>query len=87
MMGIKISLLLTYKLEKPVKISISIYDKRGFVIKEICHSELVNQKAEWIWDGLTNGQTKSPTGLYMLIAEIIYSNGDVAFLKQPLVVY
>jgi len=75
------------QIEKPVKISISIYDKRGFVIKEICHSELVNQKAEWIWDGLTNGQTKSPTGLYMIIAEIIYSNGDVAFLKQPLVVY
>jgi len=75
------------QLEKPAKTSISIYDKRGVVIKEICHSELVNQQAEWIWNGLTNGQTKSPTGLYMLIAEIIDSYGEVSILKHPIVVY
>jgi len=78
---------ISLQIENPVKTSISIYDKKGGVIKEICRSELVNQKAEWIWDGLTDGQTKSPTGLYMLIAELIDSNGFVTFLKQPLVVY
>ena len=35
----------TIEVEKTVKASIKIYDKKGFVIREICHSELITHKA------------------------------------------
>jgi len=74
------------QIDKPAKTSISIYDKRGFVIKEICQSELVNHNAEWIWDGLDQNKRKLPIGIYMVVVEFIDKDGRQKVLKHPIVI-
>jgi gliding motility-associated-like protein len=74
------------QIDKSAKTSISIYDKRGFVIKEICQSELVNHNAEWIWDGLDQNKRKLPIGIYMVVVELIDKDGRQKVVKHPVVI-
>jgi hypothetical protein len=74
------------QIAKSAKTSISIYDKRGFVIKEICHSELVNHNAEWIWDGLDQNKRKLPIGIYMIVVKFIDKDGRQKVIKHPVVI-
>ena len=74
------------QIDKPAKTSISIYDKRGFIIKEICQAELVNQKAEWIWNGLDQNKRKLPIGIYMVVVEFIDKDGRQKVIKHPVVI-
>jgi len=74
------------QIKNSAKASISIYDKRGFIIKEIGHSELVNKKAEWIWDGLDQNKLKIPIGVYLVIIELIDNAGKQEVLRHPVVI-
>ena len=74
------------QIDKSAKTSISIYDKRGFVIKEICQSELVNHNAEWIWDGLDQNKRKLPIGIYMIVVKFIDKDGRQKVIKHPVVI-
>ena len=72
--------------EKASKTSISVYDNRGFIIKEICHSELVNQDAKWIWNGLDQNNIKLPISIYMVVIELIDKDGKQEVLRHPVVI-
>jgi len=74
------------QIAKSAKTSISIYDKRGLVIKEICQSELVNHNAEWIWDGLDQNKRKLPIGIYMIVVKFIDNDSQQNIIKHPVVI-
>ena len=76
---------ITIEVERTVKASIRIYDKKGFVIREICHSELITHKANWIWDGLHESNYELPMGIYMVVAELIDEEGNQNIVKHPAV--
>ena len=76
---------ITIEVERTVKASIGIYDKKGFVIREICHSELITHKANWIWDGLHESNYELPMGIYMVVAELIDAEGNHNIVKHPAV--
>ena len=75
----------TIVVKRSVKASIRIYDKKGFVIREICHSELITHKANWIWDGLHESNYELPMGIYMVVAELIDAGGNQNIVKHPAV--
>ena len=56
------------------------------MIKEICHSELVNQNAKWIWNGLDQNNFKLPIGIYVVVVELIDANGRQKVVKHPVVI-
>lgn len=74
------------QLKAPSKTKISIYDKSGLMIKEICNSELVNQNAKWIWNGLDQNNLKLPIGIYVVVVELIDANGGQKLVKHPVVI-
>ena len=76
---------ITIKVEKTVKTSIRIYDRKGFVIREICNSELITHKANWIWDGLHESNYELPIGIYLIVAELVDSEGNQNIVKHPTV--
>ena len=76
---------ITIDVEKIVKASIRIFDRKGFVIREICHSELITHKANWIWDGLHESYYELPIGIYMVVVELIDAEGNQNILKHPAV--
>lgn len=76
---------ITIEVEKIVKTSIRIYDRKGFVIREICSSELITHKANWIWDGLHESNYELPVGIYMIVAELVDSEGNQNIVKHPTV--
>jgi hypothetical protein len=84
--GAKDFTMIDLQIDNPAKTSISIYDKRGFVIKELCVSELVNQKAEWIWNGLDQNKRKLPVGIYLVVVEFIDKDGRQKVIKHPVVI-
>lgn len=84
--GAKDFTMIDLQIDNPSKTSISIYDKRGFVIKEICVSELVNHNAEWIWDGLDQNKRKLPIGIYMVVVDFIDKDGRQKVVKHPVVI-
>lgn len=73
---------ITTEVEKTVKTSIRIYDRKWFVIREICNSELITHKANWIWDGLHESNYELPIGIYMIVAELIDSEGNQNIVKH-----
>ena len=54
-------------------------------IREICHSELITHKANWIWDGLHESYYELPMGIYMVVAELIDARGNQNIVKHPAV--
>ena len=46
------------------------------MIREICHSELITHKANWIWDSLHESNYELPMGIYMVVAELIDAEGN-----------
>lgn len=73
-------------IEQPAQISISIYNKRGLLVNELCNSELINKKSTWVWNGLNQDNSLAPIGIYMLLVELIYEDGKREILKHPTVI-
>jgi len=77
---------ITIQVEDPAKASIHIYDKKGFMVREICKSKLIAQNAHWIWNGLDQENLKLPIGIYMAVVELIEAGGKQELLKHPVVI-
>ena len=73
--------------KNPVKINIHIYNKKGRVIRELCQSELITRKTQWIWDGLSEEKLELPMGIYMIVVELWSSKGKPEYLKHPVVIH
>tara|TARA_B100001142_G_scaffold241512_1_gene240517 strand:+ start:88 stop:399 length:312 start_codon:yes stop_codon:yes gene_type:complete len=76
---------ITIEIERPAKTSIHVYDKTGFIVSEICESELINQNAHWVWNGLDQNNLKLPVGLYMIVIELTKAEGKQEILRHPIV--
>lgn len=72
--------------KQPAKTTISIYNKRGFLVKELCNSELINTESTWIWNGVEQNNTLAPIGIYMLLVNLIYEDGKRELVRHPLVI-
>ena len=55
------------------------------MIREICSSELITHKANWIWDGLHESNYELPMGIYMVVADLIDAEENQNILKSPAV--
>ena len=73
--------------KNPVKTNIHIYNKKGRVIRELCQSELITRKTQWIWDGLSEEKLELPMGIYMIVVELWSSKGKPEYLKHPVVIH
>jgi hypothetical protein len=67
--------------------SITIYDERGRIIKDLVKNEYLGLSGSVIWDGITNSNQKASIGSYVLIFEAYHiSSGDVFSKKKAFVV-
>ncbi|RFM35377.1 lamin tail domain-containing protein [Chitinophaga silvisoli] len=65
---------------------ISIYNAAGRLVKTICNHFLLPAKGFFTWDGTDDAHNIAPTGIYVVFASLIHSEGDVQRWKLPLVV-
>ena len=63
------------EVKRPLKTSIIVLDKKGFVVGNICSSELITHQSHWIWDGLHENGNELPLGVYMIVAEFTAADG------------
>ncbi|MCS5662835.1 MAG: lamin tail domain-containing protein [Flavobacteriales bacterium] len=77
---------ITIQVEKPAKASVHIYDKKGFVVREVCESKLITANAHWVWNGLDEENLKLPIGIYMAVVALIEAGGKQELLKHPVVI-
>lgn len=63
-----------------------ILDENGLPVAEIGHSELLEPKSHWIWNGQgPDGNLLAP-GIYILSARFFHINGDVKQIKKAMVI-
>lgn len=79
--------IITLQPKAPVKATVYIYNKKGLIVQELCKSELITQKSNWIWNGLNEEKLDLPMGIYMIVVELWSSKGKPEYLKHPVVLY
>ncbi len=55
--------------------SVSIYNERGFMVRELVNNELAGTRGNWRWDGLGDAMQPLPMGHYILLAECFHVDG------------
>lgn len=73
------------EVKSPLKISIMVLDKKGFIVNNICGSELITHQSNWIWDGLHENGNELPLGVYMVVAEFTAADGKRELKRHPVV--
>ncbi|SFW39970.1 lamin tail domain-containing protein [Chitinophaga sancti] len=77
---------INYALPAPGYVAdISIYNAAGRLVKTICNHFLLPPKGFFTWDGTDEVHNIAPTGIYIVFASLIHSEGDVQRWKLPLV--
>lgn len=81
--GFEDILQLNYVFDKPnYYVTVSIYDERGRLIKELVKSELVSTKGTIQWDGVTDKNLKASVGTYVMLLEATDLNGGTVLKKR-----
>ncbi|HEX7367512.1 MAG TPA: hypothetical protein VF273_10475, partial [Pelobium sp.] len=65
--------------------SVSVFNDQGRLVKKLASNETLNAEGYWLWDGLTENNTKATTGIYILYIEIYELNGTVKKYKKTAV--
>jgi len=78
---------INYQFESPGYVAnISIFDRNGRLIKKLVSNELLGNKGNFIWDGISDDNQKARIGIYVIYFEAFNTNGDKEIFKLPLVV-
>jgi len=62
-----------------------IYDSRGRRIKKLAENVLLGEEGVFTWDGISQGQTRAPVGIYILFIQLIKPDGTVKQYKKAVV--
>jgi len=62
--------------------SITIYDDEGRIVRKLAKNELLATKGQFIWDGISDDQSKANIGTYIAVFEVFNLNGSSVFVKK-----
>lgn len=65
--------------------TITVYDSRGLLVKNLVRSELLGLSGTFSWDGISNDREKAKIGIYILFIEAFDLNGTVKQYKKTCV--
>jgi hypothetical protein len=81
--GFEDVLQINYKMTEPSLIgTMTIYDDRGRLVKNLIKNELLGIQGNVIWDGINEQNTKASIGTYVLIFEAFQIEGGAIFTKK-----
>jgi len=76
-------LIINYKLDKPGYVAnIKVFDDEGFEIDQIVSNGLLATEGLITWNGTTSEGSISQIGLYIIIAELFHSDGEIKNFKK-----
>lgn len=58
-----------------------IYDAQGRLVRGLVNNDLLGREGFFTWDGLSDDDTKAPSGIYIVYAEIFNLEGNVKHFK------
>ena len=77
---------INYKFTSPgLLANILIYDSKGRLIKNLIKNELMGTKGTFLWDGISDSNTKAIIGIYVLYIEVFDLKGNVKQYKKTAV--
>ncbi len=62
--------------------SITIFDSRGRLVKNLVNNEMLGAKGFFSWDGLTENNEKAPIGIYVILIEVFDTEGKSYKFKK-----
>ena len=65
--------------------TIRIFDRQGRFVKQISGNELIGSEGIFEWDGLTEENTRATSGIYIVYAELMKTDGTVKKFKKTVV--
>jgi hypothetical protein len=68
--------------EADYAVTISVYDHKGLLIRQIANNVLTGSEGVFIWDGMTADRRKAPLGIYVLLIELVNPAGPVKKIKR-----
>lgn len=78
---------LNYSFDDPGNtLNIRIVDAEGRVIKRISQNTIVGREGFFTWDGSTDDGGKARVGYYMIIMEIISSEGKISYIREKVAI-
>jgi hypothetical protein len=81
--GFEDLLFINYQMSKPGMVAkMIIYNDQGVKIRELLNNELLATEGRYIWDGLSDKNTKASIGAYVLVFEAFEANGGEVFSKR-----
>lgn len=77
---------INYQFPVPGKIaSLSIYTIQGVLVKRLIQNYVLNKAGSFIWDGLNEQGQALPGGVYMMLAEVFDTSGQISRFSKPFV--
>jgi hypothetical protein len=66
-------------------VSITVYDSRGRVVRQLVNNVLTGSEGFFVWDGMTANRSKASLGWYVLLIELTRPDGTVRRIKKTAV--
>ncbi|MBM3401954.1 MAG: hypothetical protein FJY21_06525, partial [Bacteroidetes bacterium] len=77
---------INYQFPAPRKIAnLSIYTIQGVLVKRLIQNYVLNKAGAFIWDGLNEQGQALPGGVYMMLAEVFDTSGQISKFSKPFV--
>ena len=78
---------LNYSFDDPGNtLNIRIVDAEGRIIKRISQNSVVGTEGFFTWDGSTEEGGKAKVGYYMIIMEVISSEGKISYIREKVAI-
>jgi hypothetical protein len=72
--------------QKPnYNVSITLYNKEGYILKRLVDHQLVSTKSTFVWDGRNEGGQVLKRDAYLLVLEYFHPDGESGLEKQAVV--
>jgi flagellar hook assembly protein FlgD len=65
--------------------TVTIYDSRGRMIRQVTGNELIPTEGAFTWDGETDSRALAPAGIYIIRVELVNPDGRVMEFKKTAV--
>ncbi len=66
-------------------VSVEVYDATGRLVKNIANNVSVGTEGNFIWDGVSEQNTKAPIGAYVLLFKAFNLEGNTEIFKKAFV--
>ncbi|HYK76857.1 MAG TPA: hypothetical protein VEV16_07765, partial [Daejeonella sp.] len=84
--GFEDQLQINYRLDKPGYVAnINIFNDKGILVRKLCRNLTLALAGSFNWDGLNDFAELSPTGIYLIYAELFDLDGQVKRFRKTCV--